>query len=62
MNSDMRVWTYRHYVANSLRFIPQNKYLQSSLYDVMHPAQVDERSAEEIVEDVMAKAGLTWSE
>lgn len=58
----MRVWTYRHYVANSLKYIPQDKYIQESLFDILNPKPVDDRPAEDIVMDVMQKAGLTFGE
>ena len=60
MNSDIREWTYRHYVANSLRLLPENKYIQSTLYELIHPDAIDSRTGDEIVEDIMAKAGLEW--
>ena len=49
---------YRFYVTNSLQNIPQNKYITKTFYDMLYPEPQDDRSAEEIVDDVVAKAGL----
>lgn len=49
---------YRFYVTNCLQNIPQNKYITKSFHDMLYPEPEDTRSAEEIVEDVVAKAGL----
>ena len=60
INSDINEWRYRHYVAESLRILPEgNKQLSHTLYEVLHPAPVDNRTAEEITEDVCEKAGIT---
>ena len=62
MNSDMRDWAYRHYVANSLRLIPESKYIQPTLYELLNPQPEDDRSADEIVSDIMTRAGLVFEE
>ena len=54
----MRVWTYRHYVANSLRLLPQNQYLSMTLAEVFEPPVT--MTGEEVIEEVMSKAGLKW--
>ena len=58
MNSDNRDWIYRHYVANSLSLIPQNKYYQETLMDMLEPVPIDYRTAEDITEDVVKKTGI----
>ena len=58
MNSDNRDWIYRHYVANSLSLIPQNKYYQTTLMDMLEPVPIDYRTAEDITEDVIEKTGI----
>lgn len=50
--------TYRIFVTKSLQLIPQNKCLTKDYADLLHPKQEDNRSAEEIVIDVVKKAGL----
>lgn len=58
----MREWTFRHYVANSLKLIPENKYIQPTLYEVLNPQPEDDRTADEIVLDIMNRAGLKFEE
>ena len=60
MNSDMRDWAFRHYVANSLKFIPEGKAYQDTLYDMLNPQPEDNRPADEIVSDIMKRAGLSF--
>ena len=61
MNSDVREWTYRHYIANSLMIIPEgNKLMTHNLEEVLYPERIDNRKGDEVVEDVMKDAGLTW--
>lgn len=49
---------YRFYVTDSLRFIPQSKYTTKSFYDMLYSKEEEEKTAEEIVQDVVQKAGL----
>lgn len=58
----MREWTFRHYVANSLKLIPENKYIQPTLYEVLNPQPEDDRTADEIVLDIMNRAGLKFED
>ena len=62
LNSDIREWTYRNYVADSLRLIPNNQYQSMTLREMLKPVKQDKRTAEEITNDVMEKAGLKWKE
>jgi len=61
MNSDIRDWNYRHYVANSLMMIPEGKHYISSLYDLMNDnaSRQPQETGEEIVDRVVANAGIT---
>ena len=54
--------TYRIYVTKSLQLFPQNKYLQSSYQDIINPKPRDNRTGDEIVADIMKRAGLTFEE
>lgn len=40
--------------------MPQNKYLQNSYFDILTPKKVDTRSGDEIVEDIITRAGLSF--
>ena len=58
IEEDYREMTYRIYVTDSLQYIPQGKYTTVRFYDMIYPKPEDNRSAEEIAADVIAKAGL----
>ena len=49
---------YRIFVTKSLQLIPQSKWIGKDYMDSLHPKHVDNRSAEEVVIDVMKNAGL----
>lgn len=51
---------YEVYVADCLRLSAMGMVAKSitRLYDILHPAPVDNRSADEIVADITARAGL----
>lgn len=51
---------YRIYVSKSLQLIPQDKYLTKNYSDILKPEQKDNRSGEDIVSDIMLKAGLKF--
>ena len=51
---------YRIYVSKSLQLIPQDKYLTKNYSDILKPEPKDERSGEDIVSDIMLKAGLKF--
>ena len=36
------------------------KMMTHTLDEVLHPEKIDNRSGDEVVEDVMSEAGLTW--
>ena len=56
---------YRVYVTDCLKLIAENtanissgQYVKSRYYDIIHPAKVDSRTGDEIVEDIIKRAGL----
>ena len=46
------------YVCKSLQLIPQGKYLSEGIYSIFENKPKSERTAKEIVEEVVKKAGL----
>jgi len=57
-----RDMTYRFYIADTLQNAPQGKYLKTSLRDLIYPDITSSKSADEIVFDVITKAGLSFKE
>lgn len=49
---------YRFYIADSLQLSAQNKYIVKSLRDILYGEPVDNRTGDEIVMDIIKKAGL----
>lgn len=58
MNSDIREWEFRYYVADSLRMIPQNGYYTRTLRDQLKPVREEKRTVEEITADICKRAGI----
>lgn len=50
--------SYRYYVTEIIRQYGHGRTLKTSFYDEMHPKRVRERSVDEIVAEVTARAGL----
>lgn len=46
------------YVCKSLQLIPQGKYLSEDIYSIFKDKPKSERTAQEIVDEVVKKAGL----
>ena len=46
------------YICKSLQLIPQGKYLSEDIYSMFENKPKKERTAQEIVDDVVKKAGL----
>ena len=46
------------YICNSLQLIPQGKYLSEDIFSMFEEKPKKERTAKEIVEEVVEKAGL----
>lgn len=51
---------YRIYVSKSLQLAPQDKYITKNYTDLLKPKKIDTRSGEDIVSDIMLKAGLKF--
>lgn len=51
---------YRIYVSKSLQLAPQGKWLTVSYMDILKPQKVDDRNGDEIVSDIMKRAGLKF--
>ena len=56
---------YLVYVTDCLKMISENtanisrgQYMKARYYDIIHPAKVDTRTGDEIVEDIIKRAGL----
>lgn len=56
---------FLNYIANGIKMISENtatrsgdRYLALSYNDIINPKPVDERTGDEIVEDIVRKAGL----
>lgn len=62
VEENYRETAYRIYISRSLQLIPQNKYLKKDFYEYLNPQVVDNRSAEEIVDDIMQRAGLHFED
>ena len=56
---------YRVYITDCLKMISENTanisrghYMKVRYYDIIHPAKVGNRTGDEIVEDIIKRAGL----
>ena len=56
---------YRVYVTDCLKLIAENtanisrgQYMKVGYYDIIHQTKVDTRTGDEIVEDIIKRAGL----
>ena len=54
-NNSRRITSY---ICKSLQLIPQGKYLSEDIFSMFEEKPKKERSAKEIVEEVVEKAGL----
>ena len=62
INSGIRDWNYRHYVANSLMGLSRGSGYSMTLYDMFNQPPADNRTGDEIAADVMQRAGLKFKE
>lgn len=51
---------YRIYISKSLQLIPQSKWLAKGYDELLNPKPEDSLTGEEIVLDVMKRAGLQF--
>jgi len=62
LKAERNVEAYRYYMSDCLMIIvnglSSKQVIKKRLYDILHPAPVDERSAEEIVADNIKRLGL----
>lgn len=65
MLEEQHAETYRVYVSDALRIISENTarfgggtFVKQRYYDVINPPRADERSGDEIAEDIIKRAGL----
>ena len=62
IKAEMKDESYRCYVTdcfmNIVNMLAGKQALKKRYYDILHPAPVDERSAEEIVADNIKRLGL----
>ena len=57
---EKETYQYRDYVTTSLQLIPQQKYIPIKYSEYIGRVTPDERNGDEIAEDVITKAGLTY--
>lgn len=50
--------TYRIFISESLRLLPQGKILKNSYLDMFDKKQVETRSGKEVAEEVAQKIGI----
>ena len=55
---------YRIYISKCLQLVPQQKYVQSSYTDILKSMyeKPETRTGDEIVTDIMKRAGLKFEE
>ena len=65
VNQQAKDTAYRVYVTDCLKLIAENtanisrgQYMKSRYYDIISPVKVDTRTGDEIVEDIIKRAGL----
>lgn len=49
---------YRFYISEVCRNIPRQKFMKKSFHDIIKPKKVDNRSGDEIAQDIITKAGI----
>ena len=65
VNQQAKDTAYRVYVTDSLKLIAENtanfakgQYMKARYYDIITPKKQDTRTGDEIVEDIIKRAGL----
>lgn len=59
MKKDKRDESYRIYITDSLYYNGQNKTISKRYIDLVNAKPVEERPAEEIIDDVINRVGLS---
>lgn len=62
VEQENREKAYRFFVTESLRMIPQNKWIAKSYDEVLKPRKIDRRTGDEIAASVMKAAGLRFGD
>ena len=62
IENNSREEAYRIYVTRSLQLIPQSKYITVDFKDVITPKKIDSRNGDQIAEDIMKQAGLSFGD
>lgn len=60
LEKEQRDEAYRIFVCDSLQLMPQNKYLAKRYSDLIKKDKEPQKSGDEIVLDIMSRAGLKW--
>lgn len=60
LEKEQRDEAYRIFVCDSLQLMPQNKYLAKRYSDLIKKDKESQKSGDEIVLDIMSRAGLKW--
>lgn len=65
IKQDIEEETYREYIAKCIRICTENtakmsggRYINEEYYDIIHPKPKDNRKPEEIVSDIICRAGI----
>lgn len=58
----VREETYRIYVTRSLQLAPQNKNIMPTYSELLKSSEKDVRTGDEVVLDIMARAGLKFGD
>lgn len=53
-----REWAYRFYITDELYYNARNQMHTSRFAEILNPPKEDNRTAEEIVADIVSRAGL----
>ena len=69
VNQQAKDTAYRVYVTDCMKLISENtanishgQYMKARYYDIIRPAKADIRTGDEIVEDIIKRAGLVVKE
>lgn len=60
LEKEQRDEAYRIFVCDSLQLMPQNKYISKRYSDLINKDKEPQKSGDEIVLDIMSRAGLKW--
>lgn len=58
LEKEQRTEAYRIYITDSMYYKAQNKYITVRYYDLLQPKELDDRTGDEIAQDVINRLGL----